>query len=212
LYRRTTVSLPGRDPDIGAPAPQQECPRTIRPAAVARFVRVARLTSVTLAAALLLPALGGAQDVTEPALKAAYIVNFAIFTTWPVGAVPAAGPLVMCVVGDAAVGEALEEMVKGRVIAGRRVSVSQVAVAGPKRPCHTLYVSGVVAAQVAQMVAGVRDAPVLTISDLDGFTAAGGIVQFFFENSHLRFNVKLESAKRADLQISSKLLTLSKPK
>jgi hypothetical protein len=169
---------------------------------------------VTCAVATLLSSAGlaGAQDVTEPALKAAFIYNFAIFTTWPAGTVPAAGPLVMCVVGDAAVGDALEQMVKGRVIAGRTITVSVVPVAGPRRVCHAEYVSGVTAGQLAQIVATVRDAPVLTISDLDGFNSAGGIVQLFFENSRLRFSVRLESAKRADLQISSKLLLLSKPK
>ncbi|MEP7308338.1 MAG: YfiR family protein [Acidobacteriota bacterium] len=175
------------------------------------LLRVARLTCA-VAALLSLPVVAGAQDVTEPALKAAFIYNFAIFTTWPAGTVPAAGPLVMCVIGDAAVGDALEQMVKGRVIAGRTITVSLVPVGGPRRVCHAEYVSGVTAGQLAQIIAGVRDAPVLTISDLDGFTTAGGIVQLFFENSRLRFNVKLESAKRADLQISSKLLVLSKPK
>ena len=177
----------------------------------AGLLRSAQLTCA-VAALLWSPALAGAQDVTEPALKAAFIYNFAIFTTWPPGTVPAAGPLVMCVVGDAAVGDALEQMVKGRVIAGRTITVSVVPVAGPRRVCHTEYVSGVTTGQLAQIVAAVRDAPVLTISDLDGFNSAGGIVQLFFENSRLRFSVQLESAKRADLQISSKLLLLSKPK
>jgi len=165
-----------------------------------------------VASVLALPVLAVAQDVTEPALKAAFIYNFAIFTTWPAGTVPPAGPLVMCVVGDAAVGDALEQMVKGRVIAGRTITVSMLPVAGPRRVCHAEYVSGVTAGQLAQIVASVRDAPVLTISDLNGFNSAGGIVQLFFENSRLRFSVQLESARRADLQISSKLLLLSKPK
>ena len=175
------------------------------------LLRSARLTCA-VASVLALPVLAVAQDVTEPALKAAFIYNFAIFTTWPAGTVPPAGPLVMCVVGDAAVGDALEQMVKGRVIAGRTITVSMLPVAGPRRVCHAEYVSGVTAGQLAQIVASVRDAPVLTISDLNGFNSAGGIVQLFFENSRLRFSVQLESARRADLQISSKLLLLSKPK
>lgn len=53
---------------------------------------------------------------------------------------------------------------------------------------------------------------VLTISDLDGFTELGGIAQFFFQQGMLRFNVRAESAKRAGLQISSRLLVLSTPR
>jgi YfiR/HmsC-like len=51
---------------------------------------------------------------------------------------------------------------------------------------------------------------VLTISDLDGFIAQGGVAQFFFDQGRLRFSVQLEAARRARLQISSRLLTLAK--
>ena len=59
-------------------------------------------------------------------------------------------------------------------------------------------------------IAGLRDAPVLTISDIEGFTEVGGIAQFFFEHGQLRFSIQLESAKRARLQISSRLLVMAK--
>ena len=66
--------------------------------------------------------------------------------------------------------------------------------------------------QAATLVAGLRDAPVLTISDVEGFTQLGGIAQFFFEHGQLRFNVHAESARRARLQISSRLLALAAEK
>ena len=73
-----------------------------------------------LAVMLLMPLAAVAQDVTAPALKAAFIYNFAKFTEWPV-ALPASEPFVICVLGDAAVGDALERVVKGREFAGRRM-------------------------------------------------------------------------------------------
>lgn len=149
-----------------------------------------------------------AQDVTESALKAAFIYNFVRFTEWPDN-FPAAEPFVMCVFGDVAVGDALERTVKDRELAGHRILVSRTAVAGPKQACHVLYLSGAMANQRAQLVAGLRDAPVLTISDIGGFKEVGGMVQFFFENGQLRFSIQLESATRARLRISWKLLMLS---
>jgi hypothetical protein len=80
-----------------------------------------------------------------------------------------------------------------------------------QRVCHVLYVSRVTAGEAAQVVARVRDAPVLTISDLDGFTELGGVVQFFFDQARLRFSVHLDAVKRARLKISSRLLILGKP-
>ena len=174
---------------------------------------VGLITRGTIAILLLMGPWASGQDVTEPALKAAFIYSFAKFTEWPADVVPrAAEPFVMCVLGDTAVGNALERLVKGRVLAGHSMAVSQVTPAGPQSTCHVLYLSGVTASQAAQLVARHRDVPVLTISDVEGFTNVGGIAQFFFEQGQLRFTIHVESAKRAHLQISSNLLALAKRK
>lgn len=173
-----------------------------------RLVGLRPLACAAIAIVLTMRYLAFAQDVTEPALKAAFIYNFARFTEWP-DAFPTTDPFIMCVLGDVAVGDALARTVKGRDVVGHPVVVSQTAVSGPKPACHILYVSGTMANQRTQLIAGLRDAPVLTISDTAGFKDVGGIVQFFFEHGQLRFSIKLESATRARLRISARLLQLS---
>jgi hypothetical protein len=165
-------------------------------------------THATLAVVLLMHVVTFAQDVTEPSLKAAFIYNLARYTEWP-GASPASGPFVICVLGDPAVSDALGRVVKGRELASRSITVSLVT-AGPMRRCHMLYLSGVSASQATLLLADLQDAPVLTISDIAGFTDAGGTVQFFFESGQLRFRIKLQALKRTHLQISSKVLLLAK--
>ena len=80
----------------------------------------------------------------------------------------------------------------------------------PLKGCQIAYVSGLIASQAAEVVAGLGDAPVLTISDFDGFTRLGGIAWFFFEHGQLRFEVQVATARRARLLISSKLLVLAR--
>lgn len=152
-----------------------------------------------------------AQDVSGPNLKAAYIYRFALFTEWPADALPQGAPLTMCVVGDAAVREALERTVKGSTVAGRSVVVAFGQTEKPSAPCHTLYVSAVSSAQAARLVAGVRDVPVLTISDFEGFNRMGGIAEFFFEAGQLRFAIRPDAVTQSHLQLSSKLLSLARP-
>jgi hypothetical protein len=72
-----------------------------------------------------------------------------------------------------------------------------------------LYLSGMTTAEAAKVIAGLNRAPVLTISDVEGFTKVGGIVQFFFEQGQMRFGIALESAQQARLRISSRLLILA---
>ena len=174
------------------------------------LVGFARCARATIAILVLSPGTSFAQDVTAPALKASYIYNFAKFTEWPTGLVPAAEPFVLCVLGDAAVGDALEDAVRGRTLAGHGLTVSRVTRADPQRGCHVLYVSGLTALEASQLVAGLRDMPVLTISDLERFTELGGIAQLFFEYGRLRFTIRHEAALSAHLQISSRLLALAK--
>ena len=164
-------------------------------------------------ASLTLALFGGvafAQDVTEPALKAAFIYNFARFTTWPAD-VPAGDSFTICVLNDGAVADALRRAVTGKSLTERPISVAVVAPGAPKRICRVLYMAGLPVAQVATVVADLHEAPVLTISSIDGFASAGGMTQFFFEHGQLRFRIHLESAKRAGLQISSRLLIMARP-
>jgi YfiR/HmsC-like len=213
-----SVSSPAHVCACGVRCAHRTPPRT-RPRSDRRADRFRALVSVllrlavaglVLATAISRPA--SAQNVTGSALKAVFLYNFAKFTEWPRPASAPAGPFVMCVVGDAAVGDELERAVNGRAIAGRDIAVAQGSSALPTRPCDVLYLSGIPAGQAATLIANLKDAPVLTISDIDGFTKVGGIAQFFFEHGQLRFTVNVESAKRARLQISSRLLILEKRK
>jgi hypothetical protein len=169
-----------------------------------------RSAAAVAAAAIALAGTGArAQDVTEPSLKAAFIYNFAKFTEWPADVLSGPTPFSACVLGDAPIGDALERSVKGRQLAGHGITVQRVAPDGPLKSCHLLYISGLKAGQIAGIVDAIKGAPVLTISDVDDFARMGGIAHVFVENGKMRFDLNLELAKRARLQLSSKLLVLA---
>ena len=149
------------------------------------------------------------QDVTEPSLKAAFVYRVAMFTEWPLDVLPATASFTACVVGDGPLGDALARAVKGRRLMGRGMNVSRVQPEGPLRSCHLLYVSGVTPAQVIAVLAAVRGAPVLTISDMDDFDRIGGIAHLFVENGRIRFDLNHDVARRSGLELSSKLLALA---
>jgi len=149
------------------------------------------------------------QDVTEPSLKAAFVYNFAKFTEWPPEALPAASPFMACVLGDGPLGAALTRTVEGRLLSGRTIGVSHPTIDGPLRTCHLLYISNVSSEQLAAILAAVRGAPVLTISDADHFARLGGIAHIFVENGKMRFELNLDLARRSRLLLSSRLLALA---
>lgn len=169
-------------------------------------MRPSLVVCALLAVTLLGPVSGHAQDLTSSELKAAFIYNFIKFTKWPT-ALPASDPFAICVIGDAAVRDAVEALTKGSDVDGHRI----VALANIRRPtpaCRVLYVSGATLDDVTKVIAGLQDSPVLTISDVGGFTENGGMAQFLYERGRLRFTIQAASVQRSGLKMSSKLLIL----
>lgn len=150
-----------------------------------------------------------AQEVTEPALKAAFVYNVAKFVEWPPAALPPAAQLTICVLNDRQFIEELTRAVKDRALLGHGITVLRVEPDGPFRSCHVLYVSGTPPARVAAIAQALADAPVLTIGDLDDFVKNGGIARLFFQNGRLRLDVNLGGARRSQLRINSRLLALA---
>ena len=169
-----------------------------------------RLLAVSVATLALLAAAAplAAQTASAPALKAAFVYNFAKFTEWPAD-VAKTGPLTICVLGDLQIASELDGTVKGRTIDGREVVVSRAQSDG-LRACHVLYLSGLDAKRWQQIIDALKNAPVLTVSDAEHFAEAGGIAGLFVDDGKMRFAINVEAAKRARLQISSRLLSLAK--
>jgi hypothetical protein len=150
-----------------------------------------------------------AQDVTEVGLKGAFLFNFARFTEWPAEALQTDSAVSACVVGDRAVGDAFARTVKGKQLAGRAIAVTVIAPTDSLPACHLIYLSGIASSRVSEIITTLRDLPVLTVSDSEEFTKRGGIIQFFVESGKMRFRINPRSAKRARLQLSSRLLALA---
>lgn len=170
--------------------------------------------AAALCAAAAVVAFGGtasAQDVSGPNLKAAYIYNFALFTTWPEAVLPPERPITMCVVGDTVMRDALTRAVDGRTVDKRPITVVYGSADRPPASCHMLYMSSISTAQTARLLAGLGKAPVLTMSDLEGFNKMGGIAEFFYEAGNLRFSIRTDVVKDANLQLSSRLLRGARP-
>lgn len=151
-----------------------------------------------------------AQEVTGPAVMAAVVANIAKFTTWPAAAFAAGPDLVFCVAGDPAIHDALERLTRGREIEGRSVDVRAVPADGPFDGCHVLHLAGMSLARATQAAGTVAERPILTVSDIRGFSHAGGITLLYFRQSRVAFHIDVDAMRRSGIEISSRVLILSK--
>jgi hypothetical protein len=171
-------------------------------------VRRRRLLLVALVLALA-AAPAPAQDASAPALKAAFLYNFVKFAEWPAGVLSTNSPLVLCVVGDDAVADALRKTVDGHNIGAHPVVITR-GKADALPLCHMLYASGLNEKQSARLLDSLKGKTVFTVSDQETFAQLGGVAHFFVENGKMRFAINPDAAQRAHLTLSSKLLSLAK--
>jgi hypothetical protein len=153
------------------------------------------------------PAAG--QVATAPELKAAFLLNFVKFTTWPAAALGGEGPIRMCVLGDARVASALDGLTAGQKVAGHPLLVLRMKSEEAAAACHLLYASGLDEEAERRLLELTRRAAVLTTSDSRTFMRRGGIAAFHIADGRMKFSINPAAAERAQLRISSRLLSLA---
>jgi hypothetical protein len=162
---------------------------------------------------MLLPAIAAAQSSqsSEYQVKAALLLNFAKFVEWPDGSFddPRA-PIVFGIIGDDhGLAFRLRRIASGEKIQGRNVVIRVARFSDDLRRCQVLFVGTSERRHTAQVLAGLQSAGVLTVSDIDGFADAGGVVEIFMEQRRARFAVNLDAAMLSKLRVSAKLLALA---
>ncbi|HET9371723.1 MAG TPA: YfiR family protein [Vicinamibacterales bacterium] len=144
----------------------------------------------------------------EPALKAAYMQQFAKFIEWPGDADAPASPRVFCM-SDPVVADAADGLGADRRIGGRPAVVKRVQPTDDLRSCSILFVGGASADRIRAFLAAAKDRSIFTVGDGPAFTQAGGMLHFYSEQNRMRFAVNPASAQRAGLKLSSQFLSLA---
>jgi len=145
----------------------------------------------------------------EYPVKAAFLYQFARFTEWPVKAGDSS-PLCIGVLGDDPFGAALHKSMSGKSVGGRPLSIRRSPFVVDLDGCAILFVarseSGDRLQSILQQAARW---PALTVGESEGFTQSGGMVRFFLNENHVRFEVNIGAVEAAGLRLSSRLLALA---
>ncbi len=152
-----------------------------------------------------------AQTVSDYQVKAAYVYNFSKFVEWPDrDFANATAPIRLCVLNDRLFESALDQIVKGKVVAGRQLSVVSVATGEEARNCHILVISSSQQRQVRNVIKLLGTSSVLTVGESSDFVQLGGIINFVSQDDRVQFQVNHKAATQVGLQISSRLLGVAK--
>ena len=162
--------------------------------------------AATLAAAPAGPA--GVDSVSDVAVKAAFLFNFAKFAEWP--SLSAGARIVVCVVGDESLATAVTQTLRGKAINGHDFDVWQPHDSANWHGCQLLFMSDADTRRFSAGLDAVKALPVLTVSDGAGFSEAGGIIELYVEAGRMRFAINVDAVERSGVRISSRLLGLAR--
>jgi YfiR/HmsC-like len=155
---------------------------------------------------------------SEYLIKAGFIYNFANLVQWPsTSFAQPESPIVIVILGEDHFGGTLDHALEGKKVNARPFvikrarSVSELQrTLGPQKECQILYVSSSEMPHLGEAIQVLKGAPVLTIGETPGFARNGGIINLILEDNKVRFEVNVQAAKEADLNISSRLLALAR--
>ncbi len=171
---------------------------------------MALLTAITALISSLLLVQGQSPRTSEYQLKAVFLFNFVQFVDWPPSATQDSQPsLLIGILGDDPFGTFLDEIVRGERLGARSIQVRRYRRIADIEECNILFISRSENERVPEILSAVKNRPVLTVSDGDGFASQGGIIQFFTDKNRIRIRINLDAAEAANLTISSKLLRVA---
>ncbi len=152
-----------------------------------------------------------AQDASkEYAIKAGMLYNFLKFVdTWPDASnITKNKKVTVCIYGNDPFGGALRPIQK-RKVRGMPIQLQKNISLDNITSCDLVFIGTSERNALDSVLSAVGNAPVLTVSDIRGFAARGGVIGFVTQGGKVRFEVNKKAMGNSGIRLSAKLLELA---
>jgi hypothetical protein len=154
---------------------------------------------------------GWAADLRPAEFQAAFLAKSLAYVTWPEERLPRPDePIVIGLLDHDPFDGLLHKLLENQKVNGRRVVVKVIPTNAPVEACHVLFVPGDKLAAWAASSAMASPRGLLTVGadDTGQFLKSGGTFNLLVAEQ--RLEISLKNAKKAGLEINSKLIKISK--
>jgi hypothetical protein len=160
---------------------------------------------------LIIPIRGAFSQTTEYELKAVAFQKISLFIDWPGHALDNPdNEFTIAVFGKNPFGTVLENTFSNVKIKNKAVKVVYFKNIEQINQCHLLFIPKVNQAELARILNSIRNKPVLTIADTEGYAEAGCLINFYNYSGKLRFEINQKALESAGFKVDFKLLNVSK--
>jgi hypothetical protein len=143
----------------------------------------------------------------ERQVKAAYLYKFGSYVEWPERAfVGPENTVKVGIIGASALADELSQMVAGRTINGRQISVRKVRSGEVLTAFNVLFIGSASNDKLGEILATTKGLPILTVTEAADGLAQGSIINFVVVDGKVRFEVAPKTAHLGNLNISARLL------
>ncbi len=151
----------------------------------------------------------GGSPAVEYKIKAAFLLNFAKFITWPKQTFTNTDqPFSFCVLGRDPFDAALTPL-QSRSVAGHSIRVQYLKKPAETETCQMLFIADSEKENLTSVLEELDDMAIVTVSDIPGFVDKGGIIEFVTREGRLSFRINLAEARKRHLRINASLLNLA---
>jgi ribosomal protein S28E/S33 len=153
---------------------------------------------------------GQTPALSERQVKALFLFNFAKYVDWPADAFSnTTAAIVIDVVGQDGIGDEFKQVTGDRTVNGRKVVVRQVDGTADIKDCQILFICASEKGRLQEILDAVKNSAVLTVGETDQFLTMEGMINFTKKENKIHLEINLAPAQRANLKLSSKLLTVA---
>lgn len=147
--------------------------------------------------------------VSEYALKSALLFKLPLFVYRP--SAVRNPEFRVCVMGNSPFGGALDKLAQ-TPIDNRPVTVVRLNGNAEARECDILFITRSETAGLDAILNRLNKAPTVTVSDIDGFARAGGMVELALSNDATAITILInrKAAQKQNIEFNAQLLRLAK--
>lgn len=148
----------------------------------------------------------------EYQIKAAFLYKFLLFAEWPEEVTDEFRDIIRIgIIGKDSFGNAFEP-VEGEIINGRKLIIKRFGKnvsAVMLRKCHILFISSSLKKKMSKILQTLNEYPVITVSEVKGFTQSGGMINFIIKGKRVGFEINMTAAESVGIKFRSKLLRVA---
>lgn len=174
-----------------------------------RLHRVVACLALLLVGMLTMPPARANDTSLEYRVKAGFLFNFAKFVRWPEEVLAPGAPLRIGLLAPPDVCGTIERALADKSVAGHPLIVERLTEMATKAPPHMVFMHRSITPVERRLGTLANGHAILVVGETPDFAAEGGLIGFTNRGDTLRFQVNLEAAEHAHLQLSGQLAGLA---